>query len=92
MLVDGDVVLELGCGTGALLPHLAAPGRTLLGLDASPAMLRRARARVTDDVTGLLRGRAQSLPLPATSVDCVVATFPRPTSWTRPRWPRCDAC
>ena len=77
-LVDGDVVLELGCGTGALLPHLAAPGRTLLGLDVSPAILRRARARVTDDVTGLLRGRAQSLPLPTASVDCIVATFPAP--------------
>ena len=77
-LVQGDVVLELGCGTGALLPHLAAPGRTLLGLDASAAMLRRARTRVTDGAAGLLCGRAQSLPLPAAAVDCIVATFPAP--------------
>jgi len=44
-LPAGDVV-DLGCGAGAVGPALAAryPDRTLTGVDASPAMLARARA------------------------------------------------
>lgn len=43
-LPDGAVV-DLGCGDGAVRPalHLAFPGRRLLGVDASPAMLAQAR-------------------------------------------------
>lgn len=77
--VDGDVVLELGCGTGALLPHLAAPGRVVLGLDLSSAMLRQASTRNSEPADAfLVCAPAQQLPLPASSVDCVVATFPAP--------------
>ncbi len=39
-------VLELGCGTGRLLLPLARAGHTAVGLDNSPAMLARARARL----------------------------------------------
>lgn len=44
-LPDGALV-DLGCGEGAAGPALAArwPGRKLLGIDASPAMLERAAA------------------------------------------------
>ena len=43
-LPDGAVV-DLGCGDGAVGPplHLAFPGRRLVGVDASPAMLAQAR-------------------------------------------------
>ncbi len=43
-LPEGPVV-DLGCGDGAVGPalHLAFPGRRLLGVDASPAMLAQAR-------------------------------------------------
>ena len=40
------VVLELGVGSGALTERLATQERELWGLDQSPAMLVRARARV----------------------------------------------
>lgn len=41
----GDII-DLGCGTGQMAPALAARagGRTLIGVDASPAMLEKARA------------------------------------------------
>lgn len=41
----GSTVLDVGCGTGALLEHLAGAGRTLVGIDASPGMIARARQR-----------------------------------------------
>lgn len=49
---DHDRLLDVGCGVGRILAHLAAPGRTLVGLDVAEEMLARARARVeaTDDV------------------------------------------
>jgi SAM-dependent methyltransferase len=39
-------VLELGCGTGRLLLPLAEAGAQVVGMDASPAMLARARRRL----------------------------------------------
>lgn len=45
----GDVVVEMGCGTGANLPLLrdrVGPGGTVLGLDVSPGVLDRARDRI----------------------------------------------
>src|SRR5579884_37698 len=45
-LATGDPVLELGCGSGRILVPLAAAGHRVVGLDRSPAMLRRARAAV----------------------------------------------
>jgi SAM-dependent methyltransferase len=41
--VRGGLVLELGCGTGALTRHLLAAGYRVLATDASPAMLETAR-------------------------------------------------
>jgi predicted TPR repeat methyltransferase len=38
-------VLDLGCGTGLLAVHLARPGRVIDGVDLSPRMLERARAK-----------------------------------------------
>jgi SAM-dependent methyltransferase len=38
-------VLELGCGSGLLTERIAAAGLPVVGVDASRAMLRRARAR-----------------------------------------------
>ncbi|MCS6889403.1 MAG: class I SAM-dependent methyltransferase [Chloroflexus sp.] len=64
-------VLELGCGPGYLQRALAArPG--VVGLDASPAMLRRA-ARFTKR---LVRADARRLPFAGASFDTVCATFP----------------
>jgi SAM-dependent methyltransferase len=48
----GDPVLELGCGTGRVLAHLADHGLRLTGVDNSSAMLQRARSRL-DGKTGI---------------------------------------
>ncbi|MES3160186.1 MAG: methyltransferase domain-containing protein [Halorubrum sp.] len=45
----GDVVVEMGCGTGANLPYLrdrVGPGGVVIGVDVSPGVLARARERV----------------------------------------------
>ncbi len=54
-------VLDIGCGTGALAAALAAKGARVWGVDAEPAMLEVARARVTTGV-GLKEARAEALP------------------------------
>jgi SAM-dependent methyltransferase len=41
----GGPVLELACGTGRLTIPIAADGHEVVGLDASPTMLRRARQK-----------------------------------------------
>jgi SAM-dependent methyltransferase len=43
----GGPVLELACGTGRLLGPLAQAGLTCTGVDSSPAMLERARVRMS---------------------------------------------
>ena len=44
----GGVVLELGCGSGALTRHLVAAGHRVIATDASPAMVALARQAVPD--------------------------------------------
>jgi ubiquinone/menaquinone biosynthesis C-methylase UbiE len=48
-LDPGDVVVDLGCGTGANLPHLrdaVGPEGAVVGVDLTPGMLSQARERV----------------------------------------------
>jgi SAM-dependent methyltransferase len=45
---DGEIVgdvLDVGCGTGENALHLAAHGRRVVGIDASPLAIERARAK-----------------------------------------------
>ncbi|AUX10669.1 demethylmenaquinone methyltransferase/2-methoxy-6-polyprenyl-1,4-benzoquinol methylase [Halalkaliarchaeum desulfuricum] len=83
-LEPGETVLEIGCGPGHALRVLSrhtSPDGHVIGLDASPNMLARARSRVersmaTDRIDplnriDLLLGDARSLPLPDGSVDVV---------------------
>jgi ubiquinone/menaquinone biosynthesis C-methylase UbiE len=42
---DGKDVLEVGCGTGLVLERIASFARTARGIDLSPGMLAKARAR-----------------------------------------------
>ena len=72
-------VLDLGTGTGRLLPDLASTtGGPVIGVDASPSMLEQARARV--DASGvegveLRLGDLAHLPLTDGEVDAVVANM-----------------
>ncbi|MFB6164163.1 MAG: class I SAM-dependent methyltransferase [Haloarculaceae archaeon] len=79
-LETGDTVLEMGCGTGANLPHLrerVGPTGTVLGVDLSAGVLDRARGRI--DRAGwanvhVCRADATAPPI-AAPVDAVLATF-----------------
>ncbi|MFB6353106.1 MAG: class I SAM-dependent methyltransferase [Halobacteriales archaeon] len=79
-LAPGDTVVDLGTGTGANLPFLrraVGPTGRVVGIDASPGMLARARRRVERrgwaNVT-VLEGDVRDPPL-AGSVDAVLSAF-----------------
>ncbi len=62
-LRPGDRVLEVGCGSGALLEQAAAQGARTVGVDISPGMVAAARDRVP--AATLMLGDAQTLDLGA---------------------------
>ena len=71
---DFDIV-DLGCGTGRWLRRLEATRpRSLTGIDSCPAMLAEARKKCAHS-TSLVEASCTSTPLPACSVDCVLASF-----------------
>jgi ubiquinone/menaquinone biosynthesis C-methylase UbiE len=61
----GRDVLEVGCGTGLVLQRIAGFARSARGIDLSPGMLERARARGLDVVLG----SATELPFDAETFD-----------------------
>lgn len=75
----GNVVLEIGCGTGNLLLRAAAqhPAATLVGIDPDPKALRRAeRKAARRKLTARLdRGFAQNLPYGDDTFDRVLSSF-----------------
>lgn len=68
----GDRVLDIGCGTGALLEQILSEDahRQVTGLDLSANMLDRARQRLGDRAV-LARGDSERLPFPDRSFDIV---------------------
>lgn len=74
-LAPGMTVLDLGCGEGILIPYIRERvgefGR-LIELDPSEAMLRGA-ARKDGGRPWLLKASAESIPLPSSYVDTVIA-------------------
>jgi SAM-dependent methyltransferase len=68
--VRGGLVLELGCGSGALTRHLVAAGHRVLATDASPAMVALAREQVAG-VEGVRQLVLPDEPLP--EADAVVS-------------------
>jgi len=73
----GATVVEMGCGTGANLPHLreaVGPGGRVLGIDLTGPLLELARERVAGcDTVAVVRGDATTPP--TDDADAVLATF-----------------
>ncbi len=85
--LPGAQVVDLGCGQGQVAALLAAryPACQVLGLDLSPAMIRRARRSVSADLPNLKFGIGDALdiPLDEATVDLLVSVasikfWPRP--------------
>ena len=72
---SGEQVLDLACGTGELLSRIAkeTPGAERIGVDLSPKMVERARAKLTDEPnTRVERADAHDLPFADDTFDVVV--------------------
>ncbi len=67
-------VLDVGCGTGALLALLKGPGRRLAGADLSPKMIREAKKKLGRSVE-LKVADAEKLPWRTCSFDLVVCSL-----------------
>jgi len=73
LLPDGTpVVVDVGCGDGSLVRHLARRGARAVGVEIGQEPLERARARAPVGGERYEQGGAQSLPLDAASADVVV--------------------
>lgn len=72
-LSAGDLVVDLGCGTGGLCVEAVGYGASPVGVDFSSAMLRLAARQLP--ATALLRADAGRLPLADASADAVMSGF-----------------
>jgi SAM-dependent methyltransferase len=78
-LEDGDAVLDLACGTGTLAIMVASSGKAaaVIGLDADPSVLRRARSKARRAGADVRFDEAFSteLPYPNGHFDVVLSTL-----------------
>jgi arsenite methyltransferase len=78
-IAPGETVLDLGCGAGTdllIAAQMTGPSGRAIGVDMTPAMLR--RARDSADALGLANvelheSLIETLPLPEASVDVVIS-------------------
>ncbi len=74
-------VADIGCGTGSLSSLLVEAGFTVHGIDSSPRMLAKARAKVSSDQASFMLGDAANPELTPGLYDVVLC---RHVLWTLP--------
>lgn len=76
--VRGNCILEVGFGTGALLPPLQNEERHVVGIEPSAAMQRQTSAKLRRQAMTVPRvqGTAQKLPFADSTFDSIVSAFP----------------
>ncbi len=67
----GALTLDIGCGEGRLSRHLTSEGHRVIGVDASPSLIKAARS--ADPSIDVVRADAAALPLPDACADLVIA-------------------
>lgn len=73
--VNGQRVLDAGCGSGPLSAALRAQGAIMTGFDGSPAMIELARQRLGTEVPLHVADLAEPLPFDDDAFDAVVASL-----------------
>lgn len=71
--LEPGTVLDAACGTGRYATYLAARGHEVIGVDQSPAMLDRARAKLP--AATFVEGDLTNIPLDDGTVDTVVCAL-----------------
>ncbi len=87
--IDHGPVLEIGSGTGDLLPLLARQGLAPIGLERSARMIRATRRKYRAHRTPpvpLIQGDVAALPFANAQFGAVVATFPSHWIWQPAPW------
>jgi len=69
---SGTLALDAGCGVGVYSSMLANKGYTVLGLDASFGMLKKAKALVREENVFLVRGSITRLPFRQSEFDLIL--------------------
>jgi len=77
-VAEGEVVLDLGCGTGNVTALLRerCPGARVCGVDPAGNMVRLVRDRFRDDaMVEIKEGEGTGIPYPSGYFDCVVSNL-----------------
>lgn len=78
-IVDGERVLDVGCGSGTLLIEAKTryPNSDFVGIDPNKKILQRAEKKLEQAgvKAKLVQGFAQELPLPSASFDLAISTL-----------------
>jgi SAM-dependent methyltransferase len=70
--LNAQTIIDLGCGTGTLAIELSSPGRRVIGVDPSPAMLTIARRKQGAERVTWIEGGSNNLGTP--NADLVIMT------------------
>jgi ubiquinone/menaquinone biosynthesis C-methylase UbiE len=73
--ITGRRVVDVGCGSGALVRWLRGRGADVIGVECGEIMLRAAHEADPDHPGSYLEGVGQDLPLPDASADVVVFSY-----------------
>ena len=69
-----EIILDVGCGTGLLFPHLATKIKLVIGVDVSSSIIHQAKKRAKEfENTALVIGDGDHLPFPNETFDAVLA-------------------
>lgn len=69
-----NIILDTGCGTGLLFPHVAERVKLVIGVDISASILKEAKKRVKEySNTAVIRADTDFTPFPKETFDAVFA-------------------
>lgn len=72
-VTPADRIIDIGCGSGAIVAQAARRGARISGVDPSPTMLRLARIFVRGPAIQWAEGTAERLPVPTDSATLALA-------------------